>query len=264
MPSFVGMTFDQAQAEATRVGVKLDRASFEPGSGQPENTVLSQVPPAGTKVDKGGVISLTLAAGATTVAVPDLRGQTEAQAIQSIITAGLGVGVRTDAFDPTFPIGSVVGQDPRPGLEISKGTAVNYVVSKGPSPSESPSESASESPSQIRRPTPDAHADPHPTPTPTPRPRQLQPRSPRPRADSAADGHPGADANAGTHAPAGHRGRLPLPRVQRRGGGHHAGRLHGRQHHDRSTERPLRRQLGWSRTRSRCRASIRRPGRRSG
>ena len=81
------------------------------------------------------------------------------QGSQSILTAGLGVGDRTDAFDPVVPIGSVVSQDPRSGLQVPKSTAVNYVVSKGPEPTPSPSPTESPSPSPPS-PTPVAIAQP--------------------------------------------------------------------------------------------------------
>ena len=188
VPNFVGGTIDAAQAEAERRGIRIER-EFEPST-EDEGTVLGQDPAAGTDIDKGDSVRLTIAAGRDTVAVPDLRFRTEGEAIQLIISAGLQIGERTDAFDPVVPIGSVISQDPRAGLEIPRDEVVNYVVSLGPeptptespSPSPSPSESPSPSPSESAtpEPTPEPTPSPTPEPTPTPTPEPTPPPTPEP------------------------------------------------------------------------------------
>jgi beta-lactam-binding protein with PASTA domain len=75
------------------------------------------------------------------------------------VAAGLAPGTQTDAFDPVIAFGLIVSQVPSPGLVANKGTAVDYVVSKGPEPSATPSPTPSPTPT--------------PTPTPTPSPAQL-------------------------------------------------------------------------------------------
>ena len=140
VPNFIGMSIDQAKTQAAQFGIELLQTTFQV-SDQPANTILDQDPKQNARIDKGGTVRLTLAAGAVTVGVPDLRGLTESQAIQSILAAGLAVGDRTDGFDPVVPIGSVISQDPRTGLQVSRPTAVNYVVSKGPESTLSPSPS---------------------------------------------------------------------------------------------------------------------------
>jgi beta-lactam-binding protein with PASTA domain len=128
--------------------------------------------------------------------VPDLRLRPETQAIQLILQAGLQVGDRTDAFDPVVPIGSVISQDPRAGLEVPRGEVMNYVVSTGPeptasptpsptpspspSPTESPSPSPSPSPEPTPQPTPSPTPEPTPSPTPEPTPEPTPPPTPEP------------------------------------------------------------------------------------
>ncbi len=60
-----------------------------------EGTVLGQDPAAGTDIDKGDSVRLTIAAGRDTVAVPDLRFRTEGEAIQ-LLRGELVVGRRRD------------------------------------------------------------------------------------------------------------------------------------------------------------------------
>jgi hypothetical protein len=168
VPRFVDLTIVQAEAEASRIGLTVVRFAFEP-SDQPQNTVLRQDPDPGGRVDKGTVVRLTLALGSQTVVVPDLRGKSESEALNMIAAAGLTIGQRSDAYDFSIPLGSIVSQDPGAGLSVAKGLSVNYVVSKGPEPT----------PTAV--PTPSPSAAPTPTPAPTPRPTPTPTRSPSPQ-----------------------------------------------------------------------------------
>ena len=179
VPDFIGLPYDQAKVQADRLGIQLLQSAFLSGN-QPPNTILEQDPKPGTRVDKGAAVRLTLTAAAVTVAVPDLRGLKEPAAIQAILAASLTVGDRTDAFDPVVPIGSVVSQDPRAGLQVSRQTPVNYVVSKGPEPSTSPTPSASPTPSETPAPTATPTATPTPSPSPTPLPTPAPTPAPTP------------------------------------------------------------------------------------
>jgi beta-lactam-binding protein with PASTA domain len=159
VPELVGHTFDDAQLTATGLGLLVERTAFAT-SDQAADTVLSQDPPAGTGVAPGTTIRLTMALGSDTATVPDLFAKTESEAVTLIVTAGLQVGVRTEDFDPSIPAGSVIDQDPAAGFVVTKGLAVNYVVSKGPAPTPTPTPA----------PTPTPTPTPAPTPTPTPAP----------------------------------------------------------------------------------------------
>jgi beta-lactam-binding protein with PASTA domain len=135
VPSFVDMSFEQAEIAAAQAGLVLIRDQFDQTSTKPANTVIAQDPAAGATVSRGSEIRLTLAAPAASVLVPDLRNQPESTAVTLIVQAGLAIGDRTEAFDPIVPAGSIISQDPRPLLAVSPQTTINYVVSKGPEPS---------------------------------------------------------------------------------------------------------------------------------
>ncbi len=165
VPDFVGRTLDEARATATSLGVVLVPTPQQ--SDRPIGTILAQDPPPDTRVDRGSDVTVTVATGTETVAVPDLRLRTEPDALASIFAAGLTNGTRGEEFDAVVPAGSIVAQDPQSGVRVARGTPVNYVVSKGPEPT--PSLSPSPSPS----PTPEPTATPAPTETPSPTPTLL-------------------------------------------------------------------------------------------
>jgi hypothetical protein len=199
IPRLVDLGYAQAESEARRLGLVVVRFAFEP-SDKATDTVLKQDPAPGGKVDKGSVVRLTLALGAQTVTVPDLRGTPESEALNRIATAGLAIGKRSDANDPTIPLGSIVSQDPSPGQRVAKGLSVNYVVSNGPVPTAPPVTSPTPTlvpltPPPTRPPTPkptvppthvpSAPPDPTPTPEPTPEPTPDPTPDPTPTPDAS-------------------------------------------------------------------------------
>ena len=110
-------------------------------------------------------------AATVTVAVPDLRGKTEAEALQLIVTRGPRSSARAaEAFDPSIPLGSVIDQSPGPGQLMAPGSPVSYVVSMGPEPTPSPTPSPTPTPTPTPSPTPTPAPTPTPPPTPTPTP----------------------------------------------------------------------------------------------
>ena len=120
VPNFVGMTSDAASQQATSLGLTL-APTGQVASDQPEGKVLAQDPPAGTKVDQGSTVKITVATGLGTVPVPDLKLKDESSALQAIVTAGLTVGTRTEAFDPVVPRGP--GRRPEPVGRDRRGQA---------------------------------------------------------------------------------------------------------------------------------------------
>ncbi|HEY5436743.1 MAG TPA: Stk1 family PASTA domain-containing Ser/Thr kinase [Candidatus Limnocylindrales bacterium] len=165
VPTFVDLLYPDAQAAAAKVGLVVVVASTEVRTDVPPETVLSQQPPAGQTVDAGSQVGLVVARGTVGIAVPDLRGKTEAEALQLIVTATLAVGTRAEAYDPLVPLGSVLDQSPGPGQLMAPGSPVAYVVSMGPEPTPSPTPTPTPTPAPTPTPTPP------PTPTPTPGPR---------------------------------------------------------------------------------------------
>jgi len=169
VPDLVGKTFAEAQTLAQTAGLTLEQTAVET-SDQVIGTVTQQDPIAGVKVDPGTAVKVTIAIGATTTTVPDLRALPETTALNLIVQAGLQIGTRTEAFDLIVPVGAIVSQDPGPGAAVARNTAVNYIVSKGPEPSPTPSPTPVPTPTPTPVPTPRPTPPPTPTPTPTPTP----------------------------------------------------------------------------------------------
>jgi beta-lactam-binding protein with PASTA domain/tRNA A-37 threonylcarbamoyl transferase component Bud32 len=136
LPNLVGQTFDQASAALTKLGLTANRVEQASADHAPD-TVLSMSPTAGTKVDKGTTVELTVAVEPP-VAVPDVRGQDQVQAQTVLQNAGFQISVVPQS-DPTVPAGKVVNTDPPPGTMAPKGSTVSVLVSSGPQTAAIPS-----------------------------------------------------------------------------------------------------------------------------
>jgi beta-lactam-binding protein with PASTA domain/predicted Ser/Thr protein kinase len=96
----------------------------------PRGIVFRQDPSAGERIQKGNAVRLVVSTGKPRVAVPDVVGAREADAISTIRAAGL-VPNAVDIFSDE-PQGTVIAQDPRGGTNIVRGSTVRINISKGP------------------------------------------------------------------------------------------------------------------------------------
>jgi serine/threonine-protein kinase len=84
----------------------------------------------------GGCGSRT--AGPRKVAVPDLSGMSEEEAVSRLEDAGLAAGETRREYSDSRGPGTVISSEPAPGAELAQGDTVSIVVSLGPEPVETP------------------------------------------------------------------------------------------------------------------------------
>lgn len=138
MPTFVGQLLPAARQQATDAGLVLTVGAFQRTTEAPENQVIAQDPQPGGRVQRGSEVSVTVATQEITTIVPDLRLRTEAELERILTENQLVRGTRIDAYDPAVPATLVASTNPRFGIEVAFGTAVDYVLSLGPEPTPSP------------------------------------------------------------------------------------------------------------------------------
>ncbi|MHB8681215.1 MAG: Stk1 family PASTA domain-containing Ser/Thr kinase [Acidimicrobiales bacterium] len=105
---------------------------------QQQNVVCDQSPKGGTKVNPGSTVTLFTAPPNTTTTVngtpvPDVTGDTVAQACSKLGQAGFQCGSETQQPSNTFAAGAVISTQPASGTPEPQGTTVDLVVSSGPS-----------------------------------------------------------------------------------------------------------------------------------
>ncbi|MBT3162598.1 Stk1 family PASTA domain-containing Ser/Thr kinase [Streptomyces sp. Vc74B-19] len=128
-PNFVGETKANAQKRADNIDLEL-AFTEKPCENQAKGNICAQDPAAGTTVDKGDTITLTVSTGAPKVAVPsvigddvdDARAELEGDKYQFVVE----VKEEVSGEEP----GTVTKQDPALGEEVEKGTTVTLTVAK--------------------------------------------------------------------------------------------------------------------------------------
>lgn len=95
--------------------------------------VISSDPAAGTEVEEGSTVKITVSNGKETkkVPVPNLEGMSEDDAAAKLQEVNL-VGNPSYEYSDDVKEGQVISQDPEVNTEVEEGTPVSYVVSKGP------------------------------------------------------------------------------------------------------------------------------------
>jgi len=131
VPSLVNMTADQAEQELTDLDLVFVRAE-EPSDTVPAEQVTRSDPKEGTPVPLKSDVKVYVSTGPSSLAVPDVAGKTEQEAVDVLTGAGLKVAAnRQDDDNPAFPQGQVTKTDPPSGQAVAAGTEVTLFVSTG-------------------------------------------------------------------------------------------------------------------------------------
>jgi serine/threonine-protein kinase len=132
MPDVRGQSYDEAVAALQAAGFtgRIDQQPQETLDAEPQ-TVLEQQPAPGSPIPADTTVVLTVAVQPGQVAVPDVRGLSQADARQRLTDAGLQPGDVQRTNDPNVAQDAVVGTDPAAGSQVAPGTTVTLIVSSG-------------------------------------------------------------------------------------------------------------------------------------
>jgi serine/threonine-protein kinase len=126
VPDVTGLSRDSAEQLLTDAG--FEPAVQESESEKPEDQVISQDPAAGTELDKGSRVTITVSKGIETVSVPSVEGFTRRDASTQIRSAGLEPVVREQDVTDASEDGVVIQQRPGAGTQLEKGKQVVLIV----------------------------------------------------------------------------------------------------------------------------------------
>jgi serine/threonine-protein kinase len=127
VPDVKGMQWTQAQQQLTSAGLKPTE-HIVPGS--PKGQVTATDPPAGASVPQGSTVRVNVYSGPQPVAVPNVVGESLAQATANLNAAGFNY--RTTFVPSDSTANTVIHQNPAPGSSVPKGSTVQLQVSNGP------------------------------------------------------------------------------------------------------------------------------------
>lgn len=130
VPELVGLSEAAAFDETADAGLGLTVSEEIYDFDAPEGHVLSQDPAPDTELRRGEDISVVLSRGPQPVAVPDVVGETEAEAVERLGADRLEATLDT-AYHDEVAEGTVMSQEPSPGESVLQGDEVALVVSLG-------------------------------------------------------------------------------------------------------------------------------------
>jgi eukaryotic-like serine/threonine-protein kinase len=134
VPRVVGLSVAQATARLADADLEVSVGAGRYSLQVPATHVLQLQPPPGTVVRTGTKVTLTPSLGPPPVPVPGLVGTTIPEARGLLRKAHLTLGKRTPRFSDRFPEGRVVSQSEPGSGTAPQGSAIDVVVSKGPTP----------------------------------------------------------------------------------------------------------------------------------
>ena len=130
-PTLAATSVDTAAATLSQVNLAVGARTDTFSETVEAGTIISQDPAAGTALQRGAPVAVTVSKGRAPITVTDVTGKRTADARQALESTGLSVVEGPAVNSDTVPEGFVVSQAPRTGTRF-KGDPVTIVASKGP------------------------------------------------------------------------------------------------------------------------------------
>ena len=130
VPNVVGKTVDEAKETLIGKNLRVEIKEID-SNDVVKGYVVSQTPKADSVVKAERLVTIYVSKGSEEVSVPDITGFTKQDAENQLNKVGLSLGVVKEEYSEK-KAGTVLRQDPMPGSKLTKGKAIDLVVSKGP------------------------------------------------------------------------------------------------------------------------------------
>jgi serine/threonine-protein kinase len=135
VPSVLGKSPEAAQAAVHKAHLSPQLASVSVYSETVKKGDVAAVsPPAGRRLARGAVVTLTLSLGPERYTVPTVLKLPLADAVSALRVAHLHPETPTAAYSDTIPTGNVISIAPLAGTSAKPQTPIAIVISKGPAP----------------------------------------------------------------------------------------------------------------------------------
>lgn len=137
MPAVEGKTQEEAKSILQEQGLKNIQITLAAHPTIQAGRVISQDPPAETKIKVTRSIILTVSQGPEIREVPNVVGLSTNEARIKISQYELNVvEPPQERYSDEYPLGVVMDQEPKPNSKLSRGSGVTLSVSKGPKPAD--------------------------------------------------------------------------------------------------------------------------------
>ncbi len=131
VPSLVGKPLAEARVEAIRRKTVLTVQGYQFDSRYERGRIISQDPPAQSRIKSHRKIKVTLSEGSEKVSVPKLEGRSLEWSTQLLKDAGLRRGRVSQIHSSKHAAGRVIAQQPSPAVTVGRNSAVDVLISQG-------------------------------------------------------------------------------------------------------------------------------------
>ena len=132
VPDVTGQSQAGAEAALSTAGLTVGVITPQVSASQSPETVLSQSPSPATSLPAGGKVNLTVAQAPKETAVPNVVGQSEAQAAAALGSAGFTPKTASVTTTEPTQVGVVLKQSPAAGHQAAKGATVTISIGAAP------------------------------------------------------------------------------------------------------------------------------------
>ena len=132
VPSFLGMTLEEAQQQAQTLGITINQTGEEYSGQYDEEQIMEQSVQEGSAITEGMRVDVTVSLGMRSFPMPDVIYDDEDVALEKIQNAGGSTPQREYVFDDVVPQGVVIDQDPEAQTQADSSTPITLTISKGP------------------------------------------------------------------------------------------------------------------------------------
>jgi len=132
VPDLTGKSVAKAENDLAKKRLALQQKGVEFSDQYEEGQIISQEPPAGSRIRVNQAVRVVVSRGSEIVDVPALVGRSLEAASRLLAEKGLQRGLVSQIHTPQYAAGRIIAQEPAAGGEkIKRSTPVNLLVSQG-------------------------------------------------------------------------------------------------------------------------------------
>jgi len=132
VPNVIGLPEARAEVVISGAGLVVGDAVTVRLPDRPEGTVVGQDPTSGTSVEPATAVDVTVSTQRELVAVPDVIGLEDGEALVALTSVGLRVTGAEELLAPDVPAGQVLACDPPAGTVVAIGTGIDLTIAAVP------------------------------------------------------------------------------------------------------------------------------------
>ena len=131
LPDLAGKTLEEARSALGVKKISLSIQEYRTDSRTEKGRIIDQEPSKGSRIKPRRAVKVIVSEGSEQVVVPKGEGRSLEWATGVLKATGLRRGGVSQIHTSQYAAGRIIAQDPPPGLEVGRTSAVHFLVSQG-------------------------------------------------------------------------------------------------------------------------------------